>query len=318
MVSLKTIASSLGVSVNTVSRSLNDAHDISSEMKEKVEKKARELGYIPNERASNLRKGISKTVGAVFDDLFNPYFNIVLNYLQESFSKHDINILFFKLNRNYFDKQALNDTLSKGLLGIISFLLPDSETADFIKKNEIPYIVVGRDASHLGIDSVSTEDEQGGFIVGEYLLKKNFKKVGYLGINTSISVCSLRLEGLRRGLSQKGILLPDEYVKNDLIESVEDCLDDLIKLDVDSIVCFNDHIALQVLSLLKRKYPKYKVEVVGFDNINKYIQFPNEFASIDSDKEKMVEIATNVLLQRLEETERELVHEVLPMHLELV
>jgi LacI family transcriptional regulator len=315
MVSLKTIATSLGVSVNTVSRSLNDASDISTSMKEKVEKMANELGYIPNERASNLRKGISKTVGVVFDNLFNPYFNIVINYLHQSFSKHNINILFFKLNRSYFDRSALNETLSKGLLGIVSFLIPDSETADFILKNEIPYIVFGRDASNLGIDSILTDDAEGGYLAGKYLTNKNYSKIGYLGIDSKISVNQLRLDGFLKALKEKNIVLGDEYIQNNLLNSVDECLENLMNLKVEAIVCFNDHIALEVLSLLKQKYPKQNITIVGFDNISKYIKFPGLFSSIDSDKEEMAEIATNILLKRFSDKKFGLVHEVFPMFL---
>ena len=43
---LKEIAFELNVSVNTVSRALRDCDDISSQTKEKVRKKAIELGYL--------------------------------------------------------------------------------------------------------------------------------------------------------------------------------------------------------------------------------------------------------------------------------
>ena len=53
IVRLKDIAESLGTSINTVSHALKDKSDISVEMKEKVKKKAMELGYFPNVIASH-------------------------------------------------------------------------------------------------------------------------------------------------------------------------------------------------------------------------------------------------------------------------
>ena len=44
---MKEIAYELGISINTVSRAFRDCDDISDSTKEKVRKKALELGYIP-------------------------------------------------------------------------------------------------------------------------------------------------------------------------------------------------------------------------------------------------------------------------------
>ena len=65
-VSLKCIASELGVSVNTVSHALRDMDDISAEMKEKVVRKAMELGYMPN-RVAQKNAQRRKTVDRDFD-----------------------------------------------------------------------------------------------------------------------------------------------------------------------------------------------------------------------------------------------------------
>ena len=47
-VSLKTIAAECGVSIMTVSRALRDSYGVSDRIKEKIRKKAIELGYMPN------------------------------------------------------------------------------------------------------------------------------------------------------------------------------------------------------------------------------------------------------------------------------
>lgn len=47
-VTMKDIAKIAGVSVNTVSRALNDRPEISEETKQHIKKIARELNYVPN------------------------------------------------------------------------------------------------------------------------------------------------------------------------------------------------------------------------------------------------------------------------------
>lgn len=52
MVSIKDIAAHLGVATSTVSKGLNNATDISDDMKQKVIAAAVELGYTPKEKKS--------------------------------------------------------------------------------------------------------------------------------------------------------------------------------------------------------------------------------------------------------------------------
>ena len=78
-VSLKSIASELGVSVNTVSHALRDMDDISAEMKEKVVRKAMELGYMPNRVAQKMHKDERPLIAILIDSLSNLYFNTFIN-----------------------------------------------------------------------------------------------------------------------------------------------------------------------------------------------------------------------------------------------
>jgi LacI family transcriptional regulator len=65
-ITIKDIAEEAGVSVNTVSRALNNKPDVSPQTKEKVLEIAKKLGYIRNSDAVLFRKGTTKTIGVVF------------------------------------------------------------------------------------------------------------------------------------------------------------------------------------------------------------------------------------------------------------
>ena len=62
---LKTIAEISGLAVQTVSRALGDAPDISEKTKERVRKIADEIGYIPNRAGVRLRTGRTNVIGLV-------------------------------------------------------------------------------------------------------------------------------------------------------------------------------------------------------------------------------------------------------------
>ena len=92
MISLKDIAAACNVSVATVSKALNDQHDVSAITKELVRQKAKELGYFPNSAAKMLKTNESRNIGVLFVDeaqsgLTHDYFNHVLDSFKRGIEK---------------------------------------------------------------------------------------------------------------------------------------------------------------------------------------------------------------------------------------
>ena len=76
-VTLADIAKATGLSVNTVSRALKNKDDISRETCERVQKVAREMGYVRNYIASSLRSGRTKTIAMIAGSMMNPFYAIL-------------------------------------------------------------------------------------------------------------------------------------------------------------------------------------------------------------------------------------------------
>lgn len=73
-VTIKDVAKSAGVSHATVSMVFSGEKRISEKTRLKVLGVARKMKYVPNLGASNLRKGESKVIGFVFNDIANPVY----------------------------------------------------------------------------------------------------------------------------------------------------------------------------------------------------------------------------------------------------
>lgn len=71
---LSRIATSLGVSVATVSNALSGKGRVSGQLVERIREHAAELGYVPSQAGRALRTGRSGVLGLVLPDIANPLF----------------------------------------------------------------------------------------------------------------------------------------------------------------------------------------------------------------------------------------------------
>ena len=73
-VRMKDVAERAGVSAATVSLALSGSPRISESTRSRVERAAREMGYLPHVGARALRTASTRTIGLVVSDVANPFF----------------------------------------------------------------------------------------------------------------------------------------------------------------------------------------------------------------------------------------------------
>ncbi len=82
-VSIEDIARAADVSHSTVSRALRNSSLISVEVRERIQKLAREMGYTPNAIAQSLQTQQSMTIGLVVTSIADPFWGDVMKGVEE-------------------------------------------------------------------------------------------------------------------------------------------------------------------------------------------------------------------------------------------
>ncbi|HWU59177.1 MAG TPA: LacI family DNA-binding transcriptional regulator, partial [Microbacteriaceae bacterium] len=82
MVSIRDVAMRADVSIGTVSKFLNTPHRVAPETKKRISKAIKDLGYVRNEAARQLRAGESRTLAFVALELNNPFFGDVADAVE--------------------------------------------------------------------------------------------------------------------------------------------------------------------------------------------------------------------------------------------
>jgi|AGTN01.2.fsa_nt_gi Transcriptional regulators len=308
-VTLKQIAEATGFAQNTVSRVINKKPYYSSEVEKKILKAVAELGYIGNNVAASLKSGKSKTIAVVYDDFVNPYYNVMTDIIARKFAESNYDIMIFS---NYGASPFLSLALTRKILyrkvdGILSFLQPDFEARELIKKHNIPIVVLGRDSKNYDIDSICGNDEEGGRIATEHLISKGFRRIAYVGADPSISVDIERYKGYLNALKIHNLPFEENavfYLRD--YGNADRVVDPIIERGLRAIFCFNDNFSFGILRALERRGYKLPADfsLVGYDNLQEFLHLPHFLTTVGADNEKMAEAATNVLLGKIENLAR--------------
>ena len=292
-VTLVDIARATGYSVNSVSRALMDASDISEKTKKIIRETADELGYVPNIAAASLKNGNSKIIGILYDDILNPYYNTVIYYLERILSEKNYSIINYRSQE--FDSGLYNDIVSRNLEGVISFLTPTEIVSKKSNAQKFPTVVIGRKAEN--VSSVYADNIKIGQLAAKAILKRNCKKPIYVGENIDVTISRERQKGFSDEVKLHN--LKDEYYFGATPENISSVVSKIIKKEVDSIFCFSDFIAFRVVKELY-KQNLMDVVVVGVDNIQAEIPFPVDIISIGQSKEKIAKDAIELLFKQIQ------------------
>ena len=310
---MKDIAIIAGVTTQTVSRALSGSNNVHPETKKKVIEIANSLNYIKNSSASILRSGSSKIIAVFYDNLKNIFFSLMSDYLYNSFKEYGYTIMTIPLFNQKLNMEMYKYALSLNVAGIISFLDTDDELSEYLQKNKFPLIIFGRKSSTNSVDYIALDDEKGGLLAAEELMKLNGKRYLYIGETMSLGCSVDRYRGFKEELAKHNLRTDIVDVSK---ESISNKLDDLKRINQlpDSIFCFNDMLACTAIYYFeKNNLPK--PNIIGFDALSTDIPLPCELKSIGIDKEKIAKLATTNLVSKIENTSTKDVSIIMPVKL---
>jgi LacI family transcriptional regulator len=304
---LKDIALKAGLTINTVSRALNDKNDISDKTKAYVQALANEMGYIPDVVASSLRSGVTKTIGIVFDNINNPYFMMMTDLIYRELSEMGYDIMIYTNSGDHakFDLLSFQKMVARRIDGIITFLKPTEEVVKSSKLNQIPVVILGREGDDVGIDSVYTDDCEGGEVVAKHLYEKGYHNVSYIGAPKDILTSLKRFEGFQKYYQSKDMMIKKEniiFLEHGNLK-LQPFVDRLIQNKVRAIFCFNDTMAFEVIDYLQKQNIKVPqdIAVCGYDNLEEYLHIPVMLTTVDTNKKELVRKTIQILSDRLKD-----------------
>lgn len=304
---MKDVAQDLGLSVITISKVLRNHSDISSATRERVLRRMKELNYRPNLAARALVTGKSYLMGLVVPDLVHPFFSQLAKGVSKVLRKKGYGLIMSSSEEDPdLERQELEQLMGRGLdVYLIASAQSLVDSFQKIEEHGRPYILIDRKFTGLDAHFVGTDDRAIGRMATEHLIENRCRRIAFIGGRDTSPVVD-RMQGYREVLAEKGLRVPDAYVRR--LAHGDDSADEtgyeamrvLLSADEppDGVFCYNDPSAMGAMrAILEAGFEiPGDIAIVGCGNLNYAPLLRVPLSSVDQQSELMGERAAKLAL----------------------
>jgi LacI family transcriptional regulator len=321
-VTINDVARAAKVSLQTVSRVINDKKEVSPATRRRVQRVINDLSYRPSQLARSLATKRTYTLGLVIPDITNPFFPAVVLGAEQVAIKNGYSLILCNTGEDEARERAALQLLGdKNVDGIVVFSarMSDASLVPLLK----PYkaaVLFNRHSKRNIAGVVRIDDNTGIKLAVRHLYDSNRRHIAYLaGPKNSQSgrerLKSVRIEFRKLGADAKVYI--SAYCAPNFeggLESARDLLTQHPK--IDAFICYNDMVAVGVLQACSDKMRRVPddIAIVGHDDIllARYVTPPLTTLRVPAYEvgRMVIEMAINRILGKPEPSEIQLTPEL--------
>ena len=204
-INIRELAGQLNLSVSTISKALNDSHEISEETKRRVLETAARLNYIPNPYASSLRGRKSKNIGVVIPEVADSFFSLAINGIESVAKEKGYHVLICLTHESFEnEKNILKEFQGRRVDGVLISVSRETSETDHIRdliSNGVPLVFFDRVCEDVETAKITTDDFESSYKATKHLIEKACDKIAFLSISKSLSMNNKRVEGYVHALT---------------------------------------------------------------------------------------------------------------------
>ena len=260
-----------------------------------------------------------KIIGILFTNVGNYISSKILTGFETVFYPKGYSLLLEQShnrleNESLFLKKMLNSKVSGLIIESVKSSLPSPYTDLYeqLRLHHIPFVFINNRLCNVDAPSVMWDDEKASYLMTKRLIQKGHTKIAGLfrfdetqGLN--------RYLGYIKALKDFNIPIQEDFISwyglsgqkeesKRQFKNIDLFIDD-ISIQCSALICYNDHIACHVVPYLASKNISVPEDltVISFDNSNVTKLYDStRVPSINHPKEKLGEMAANLLLQYIE------------------
>lgn len=309
---IKDIAKMCGVSAQTVSRVLNNRHDVSPETRAAIEAAIAQVGYRPSALARSLVQQRSRTLGVIVAGLRYLGVALTLNGIAEACENAGYALFVKELARLDTPTNIMpiiESLMAHQVEGII-FAAPEFNENVKLAQSQLPVscppIVFLKCHPNPNYDTINIDNYGGACKAVEFLLAAGRRHVGLIAGPLGWLEAHQRRRGWEDTLKRFGMTAGnDKWARGDWSSaSGESAFAELLGKYplMDAVFISNDQMALGALHLAGKRGLRIPddIAMIGFDNLDESAYYTPSLSTVNHPLRELGTLAVQNLLQRVE------------------
>lgn len=271
---LEQIAKECGVTKGLVSRALGGKNNVSDATREKIIRKATELGYDTSKlkvhKVSSNRVLLIGSSRILFrEDFWQP----IITAISSTLSRSNLIVEYFAFEEDKIDDVLLKKLKDSPCSAFILIHAAPKPIVDVLTSKNKPVVVVDPKTFHSEATQFKFSNYDSTYLAVQRLIDQGHRNIAFYGSDSHSLSFRERHEGYMACMEHhKKEVTPCSLIfdnENKLYANEELLTDALNKRPITAIVCANDIIALNAIKTINRlgKRVPEDISVIGFDNI---------------------------------------------------
>lgn len=303
------VAEHADVSTATVSRCLNLPDKVKPEVRERIGKAIKDLGYVPSGAARALASRRTHTIGAVVPTIDNAIFSEAIQHLQSGLTRANYTLLLANSGYSLDEElREVNSLLSRGIDGIVLVgEMHHPKVYELIEQQKIPYVNLWTYNPKSKNSCIGFDHLKAGQQLAEHLLSLGHREFGIIsGFQENNDRALLRFQGIQQTLKNVGLEIPDSKIIECRysVEQAHKSLHELLDRhpETTAISCGNDVLAIGAISAARERGLKVpeQLSITGFDNMELTRFLSPALTTINSPSKRMGEHAAEYILEQIQ------------------
>jgi LacI family transcriptional regulator len=279
-VTIRDIARKLDLSIGAVSRAMDGYPDISEETRERVIQTAKEMGYVPNRAARQLRRKKADAIGYVLPSqtprFADPFFTEFVAGLGDETARHPFDLTISIAPPGEYAEKRLYQSWVQGHK-VDGFILTHLRLNDwrvgYLSDQDFPFSVLESLPDPRNFPRIDVDRQGATMSLVTHLVERGFHQIAFIGGPSELQIQASQYNGYRQGLEAGGIPFNTDLVTTSDLTSSGGHLATKRLLSIpdppDAIMCINDETALGALHALRDLGVTIgtDVAVTGFDGV---------------------------------------------------
>lgn len=305
---IKAVAAKAGVSIATVSRTINGHTSVTPETAARVLRAIQAVGYYPNRQARTLVSGRSHTFGLIISDIVNPFFPELVKSFEHTALAHKYDVAV--VNTGY-DSHRLRSAVERMLerrVDAVAVMTSefDKRLIGELSRRGVPMVFLDVGMVQARISNILVDYENGIREAVQHLYALGHRRIGFISGPLRLKSAKMRQKAMEKCLRECGLRPNPNLVReaNHRVDGGQHAMESLLKQKEQptAVIGSNDLTAIGAMraAVAAGFEVPGDISVIGFDDIELCEFTHPQLTTVRLSREELGRSACNALLHAVE------------------